>query len=102
MRLEAMRKAYYSVAGLWRRGCAPWRWKRCVLICRVVGAALSCIEAFTPSPAQYRRIDLAVAALGRKAMRGKACTEQEGRTRSLSTEGVLEYWKIAPASVEAQ
>eukprot|EP00959_Pyramimonas_sp_CCMP1952_P105447 2204403-Pyramimonas_sp.AAC.1 len=50
----------------------PYRWKRCVLLCHVVNSALSAVECFIPSSGQQRKLELAVAGLCRRAMRGKA------------------------------
>eukprot|EP00969_Alexandrium_andersonii_P063085 2778014-Alexandrium_andersonii.AAC.1 len=81
----------------------PWRWKRTILICKVQNTALSAVECFLPSEAQHRRLDSIVAYYARVAMRGKACTKVNGVvTKSLSSEGVLRYWMLAPASVEAK
>ena len=57
-----------------------------------------------PSQRDYAKLDSAVAALGRLAMRGKASTKDEqGKvTSSLSTSEVLKHWGLAPCSTEAR
>eukprot|EP00959_Pyramimonas_sp_CCMP1952_P258118 5394749-Pyramimonas_sp.AAC.1 len=84
----------------WQAPNIPYKWKRCVLLCHVVNSALSAVECFIPSTGQLRKLELAVAGLCRRAMRGKASWEDAHHVRSLSSQQVLEYWKIIPLCVE--
>eukprot|EP00959_Pyramimonas_sp_CCMP1952_P062271 1301880-Pyramimonas_sp.AAC.1 len=70
----------------WFQKGVPYRWKRCVLLCHVVNAALAGVEAFVPTASQLQTLELAVGGLARKAMRREASWEEEdGRRRCLST-----------------
>eukprot|EP00959_Pyramimonas_sp_CCMP1952_P287689 6016420-Pyramimonas_sp.AAC.1 len=53
-----------------------------------------------PSSGQLRKLELAVAGLCRRAMRGNASWEDAHHVRSLSSQQVLEYWKFIPLCVE--
>ena len=47
---------FYSVGQLWYESRVSCRLKRCFFISRVVNTALSGIEAFSPSKAQYQAL----------------------------------------------
>ena len=53
-RRQATMTAFYSVGQLRYESRVSWRLKRCFFIGRVVNTALSGIEAFCPSKAQYQ------------------------------------------------
>ena len=68
-RRQATVAAFYSVGQLWYESRVSWRLKRCFFISRVVNTALSCIEAFCPSKAQYQALTSLVTCLARRAQR---------------------------------
>ena len=89
------------MGSFWSAARIPWRWKRTVLLGRVVNSAFSSVEAFLPTKRQYDTLDAAIASLARIAMRGRACTwNEDGTVRSLTNAEVLAHWKIARAEVE--
>ena len=95
--------AFYTVGQLWYESRVSWRHKRCFFIGRVVNAALSGIEAFCPSTAQYQSLTLLVTCLARRVMVGEAARREElGRVRTMSNKEVLRFWKLAPCDVEAR
>ena len=95
--------AFYSVGQLCYESRVSWRLKRCFFICRVVNTALSGIEAFCPSKAQYQSLTSLVTCLARRVMAGAAARRGEhGRVRTVSNEEVLRFWKLAPCDVEAR
>eukprot|EP00959_Pyramimonas_sp_CCMP1952_P293791 6144582-Pyramimonas_sp.AAC.1 len=71
-RIAAMKKSYYECGAFWSKANIPYRWKRAVLLCRVINTGLSCIECFLPTTTEYRQLQSAMGALLRKAMRGRA------------------------------
>eukprot|EP00959_Pyramimonas_sp_CCMP1952_P359056 7518274-Pyramimonas_sp.AAC.1 len=92
-----MKAAFYRLGSFWFKRGIPVRWKRCILLCHIVNAALSGVEAFVPTEVQLNTLQLALAALARKVMRGEVSWEdQGGRIRSLSSMEVLRWWRIAP------
>ena len=96
-RVEAAKRAYFEVGGFWTKAGIPMRWRRCMFGCRVVNAALSGVECFLVSSGQLHKLEMAVAALARKALRGNAAWEEEGGTRCLSSEEVLRVWNVPPS-----
>jgi len=103
-RLAAIRTAYFQVGSFWTEKGIPFKWKRSMFIAKVQQAALVNVEAFLPSRRDYAKLDSAVAAVGRLAMRGKASTKDENGkvTSSLGTSEVLKHWGLAPCSIEAK
>ena len=88
---------------LWYESRVSWRLKRCFFIGRVVNTALSGIEAFCPSEAQYQSLTSLVTCLARRVMAGAAARRGElGRVRTMSNKEVLRFWKLAPCDVEAR
>ena len=88
--------AFYSVGQLWYESRVSWRLKRCFFISRVVNTALSGIEAFCPSKAQYQALTSLVTCLARRVMAGAAARRGEhGRVRTLTDKEVLRFWKLA-------
>ena len=84
-----------------RAGCRGH--KRCFFIGRVVNTALSEIEAFCPSEAQYQSLTSLVTCLARRVMAGAAARRGEhGRVRTTTNKESLRFWKLAPCDVEAQ
>ena len=77
-----------------------------MLICKVQGAALENIEAFLPSDKDYEAIDRAIAAVGRRALRGKATKDKleagEEKKEAMSTKQVLREWRLATSKTEAR
>ena len=71
-RRQATMAAFYSVGQLWYESRVSWRLKRCFFISRVVNTALSGIEAFCPSAAQYQALTSLVTCLARRVMAGTA------------------------------
>ena len=71
-RRQATMAAFYSVGQLWYESRVSWRLKRCFFISRVVNTALSGIEAFCPSKAQYQTLTSLVTCLARRVMAGAA------------------------------
>ena len=95
--------AFYSVGQLWYESRVSWRLKRCFFISRVVNTALSGIEAFCPSKAQYQALTSLVTCLARRVMAGAAARRGEhGQVRTLTNKEVLRFWKLAPCDVEAR
>ena len=76
-RHQATIKAFYSVGQLWYESRVSWRLKRCFFISRVVNTALSGIEAFCPSKAQYQALTSLVTCLARRVMAGAAARRGE-------------------------
>ena len=102
-RRQATMAAFYSVGQLWYESRVSWRLKRCFFISRVVNTALSGIEAFCPSKAQYQALTSVVTCLARRVMAGAAVRRGEhGRVRTLTNKEVLRFWKLAPCDVEAR
>ena len=102
-RRQASMTAFYTVGQLWCESRVSWRLKRCFLVGRVVNTALSRIEAFCPSKAQYQSMTSLVTCLARRVMAGAAVRSGEHlRVRTMSNEEVLRFWKLAPCDVEAR
>ena len=102
-RRQATMAAFYSVGQLWYESRVSWRLKRCFFISRVVNTALSGIEAFCPSKAQYQALTSLVTCLARRVIAGAAARRREhGRIRTLTNQEVLRFWKLAPCDVEAR
>ena len=102
-RRQATMTAFYSVGQLWHESRVSWRLKRCLFISRVVNTALSGIEAFCPSKAQYQALTSLVTCLARRVMVGAAARRGEhGRIRTLTNKEVLHSWKLAPCDVEVR
>ena len=102
-RRQATMAAFYSVGQLWYESILSWRLKRCFFISRVVNTALSGIEAFCPSKAQYQALTSLVTCLARRVMAGAAARRGEhGRVCTLTNKEVLRFWKLAPCDVEAR
>ena len=103
-RRQATMTAFYSVGQLWYESRVSWRLKRCFFfIGRVVNTALSGIEAFCPSKAQYQSLTSLVTCLARRVMAGAAARRGDhGRVRTMSNKEVLRFWKLAPCDVEAR
>ena len=80
-RRQATMTAFYSVGQLWYESRVPWRLKRCFFIGRVVNTALSGIEAFCPSKAQYQSLTSLVTCLARRVMAGQ---RREGKIMGVS------------------
>ena len=94
--------AFYSVGQWWYESRVSWRLKRCFFIGRVVNTALSGIEAFCPSKAQYQSLTSLVTCLAMRVMAGAAARRGDhGRVRTMSNKEVLRFWKLAPCDVEA-
>jgi len=51
-RIAAMKQSFFMLGRFWSKARAPDRWKRCLLLCRVVNTAISAVEACCPSPQQ--------------------------------------------------
>ena len=64
-RRQATMTAFHSVGQLWYESGVSWRFERCLFISRVVNTALSGIEAFCPSNAQYQALTSLVTCLWR-------------------------------------
>ena len=93
--------AFYSVDQLWYES-RVWRLKRCFFIGRVVNTALSGIEAFCPSKAQYQSLSSLVTCPARRVMAGAAARKGDhGRVRTMSNKEVLRFWKLALCGVES-
>ena len=91
-RRQATMAAFYSVGQLWYESRVSWRLKRCFFISRVVNTALSGIEAFCPSKAQYQALTSLVTCLARRVMAGAAARRGEhGRVRTLTNKEVLAF-----------
>ena len=102
-RRQATMAAFYSVGQLWYESRVSWRLKRCFFISRVVNTAISGIEAFCPSKAQYQALTSLVTCLARRVMAGAAARRGEhGQVRTLTNKEVLRFWKLAPCDVEAR
>ena len=102
-RRQATMAAFYSVGQLWYESRVSWRLKRCFFISRVVNTALSGIEAFCPSKAQYQALTSLVTCLARRVMAGAAARRGEhGRVRTLTDKEVLRFWKLASAGAKTQ
>ena len=75
--------AFHSVGQL-----VSWRLERCFFVGRVVNTALSGIEAFCPSKAQYQSLTSLVTCLARRVMAGAAARRGEhGRVRTNVQQG---------------
>eukprot|EP00959_Pyramimonas_sp_CCMP1952_P403461 8454047-Pyramimonas_sp.AAC.1 len=98
-RLQAARVSFHSLGGVWSLPL-PYRFTRLLLIGFAQNTILSGMEAFILSKNDYDKLDRGLAAMGRIAMRGKACTREEDKIRSMSTSQVLSFWKLAPSSIE--
>eukprot|EP00974_Lingulodinium_polyedra_P106470 10305800-Lingulodinium_polyedra.AAC.1 len=72
-----MRQSFASAGSFWAKEGIPKRWKRCMLICEVQNAMLTCLEPFLLSESQYDRMDRAIAGCARTAMQGAACKKEE-------------------------
>ena len=94
--------AFCTVGQLWYESRVSWTLKRCFSIGRVVNTALSGIEAFCPSTAQYQSLTSLVTCLARRVMAGAARRREHGRVRTMSNKEVLRFWKMAPCDVEAR
>ena len=95
--------ASHSVGQSWYECRVSWRLKRCFFISRVVNTALSGIEAFCPSKAQYQSLTSLMTCLARRVMAGAAARRGErGRVRTMTNKEVLRFWKLAPCDVEAR
>ena len=71
------------------------------LICRIQNTALSGLESFVLGHAQYKRLDAAIAQVGRISMKGEAHWEdKDGKHWALSNAGVLRRWKMVSSSTE--
>ena len=102
-RRQVTMTAFHTVGQLWYESRVSWRLKRCFFIGRVVNTALSGIEAFCPSKAQYQSLTSLVTSLARRVMAGAAARRGEhGRVRTTSNKEVLRFWKWAPCDVEAR
>ena len=102
-RRQATMAAFYSVGQLWYESRVSWRLKRCFFISRVVNTALSGIEAFCPSKAQYQALTSLVTCLARRVMAGAAARRGEhGQVRTLTNKELLRFWKLAACDVEAR
>ena len=44
LRVAAAKRAFFELGSCWSKPGIPMRWRRCVLLCRVVNAALSGVE----------------------------------------------------------
>ena len=62
-RTKQMKSAYNRLHGFWYTEDTPLRWRRALFLGTVVNSALSAIEAFLPTPAQYSKLYMAVAAI---------------------------------------
>ena len=88
---QAMMTAFHSVGQLWYESRVSWRLKRCLFISRVVNTALSGIEAFCPSKAQYQSLASSMVCLARRVMAGSASRgagphhDEQGGPASLET-----------------
>ena len=71
-RRQAAMMAFFSVGQLSYESRVSWRLKRCFFIGRVVNTALSGIEAFCLSKAQYQSLTSLVTCLARRVMAGAA------------------------------
>jgi hypothetical protein len=97
-----MKKSCYECGKFWTKREIPYRWKRAVLICRVINTGLSCIECYVPTPDEYQVLQSAMGALLRRAMAGRASAHREdGTVRSMTTLEVFRYWQILPPAEEA-
>ena len=102
-RRQATMTAFYSVGQLWYESRVSWRLKRCFFIGRVVNTALSGIEPFRPSKAQYQSLTSLVTCLARRVMAGAAARRRDhGRVCAMSNKELLRFWKLAPCDVEAR
>ena len=81
-RRQATMTAFYSVGQLLFESRVSWRLKRCFSIGRVDNTALSGIEAFSPSKAQYQSLTSLVTCLARKVMAGAAARRERTWARS--------------------
>ena len=96
-------RLFYSVGQLWYESRVSWRLKRCFFISRVVNTALSGIEAFCPSKAQYQALHV-TGDLSREEGSGWAQRHEGGsmgEVRTSTNKEVLRFWKLAPCDVEA-
>ena len=76
-RRQATMTAFYSVGQLWYESKVSRRLKRCFFIGRVVNTALSGIEPFRPSKAQYQSLTSLVTCLARRVMAGAAARRRD-------------------------
>ena len=94
--------AFCSVGQLWYESRVSWRLKRYHFISRVVNTALSSIEAFCPSKAQYQSLTSSMVCLARGVMAGSAARRgAHEQVRTVTNEEVLRFWRLAPCDVEA-
>ena len=101
-RIKAVKAAYSRLGAFWVQENVPWRWRRSVFLGTVVNTALAGIEAFLPSKAQYDKLSMLVAQLGRRSMLGKACWQGSAHKHCMTWQEVLTYWQIAPMHTEAK
>ena len=101
-RLAAVRAAFNSSGSFWTQPGVPKRWKRCMLVCKVQNAALTCLVPFLLTDVQCKRLDKAIAACGRVALMGKAYCEKGEVKSCMSTGEILKDWRLAPCATELQ
>eukprot|EP00959_Pyramimonas_sp_CCMP1952_P223769 4678715-Pyramimonas_sp.AAC.1 len=96
-----MKVAFFRLGRSWYQKGVPHRWERCIFLCHVLNTGLSGVEAFVLTASQLRTLELAVAGLARRAMRGEATWEDEdGQIRSMTTEEVMRWWRLVPIASE--
>ena len=94
-----MMTAFYLVGQLWYESRVSWRLKRCLFISRVVNTALSGIEAFCPSKAQYQALTSSMVCLARRVMAGSAaCRGAQEHFRTI----VFGDWRLAMLRLECE
>ena len=98
---QATMTAFSLVGQLWYESGESWRLKRCIFVSRVVNTALSGIEAFCPSKAQYQALTSLVTCLARRVMAGAAVRRgEQGQVRTNKV--VLSFWRLVPCDVESR
>eukprot|EP00959_Pyramimonas_sp_CCMP1952_P393158 8237838-Pyramimonas_sp.AAC.1 len=80
----------------WCQSRVPYAERMVVFLSRVLGSALSGMEAFLPTQERLNNVQSRVRMCARRAMRGLATTDRNGRKVSNRNEEVLRYWKMPP------
>ena len=83
-RIIAMKKARYQANNMWNQPGLPWKLRRLSIICQVVNAGLSGLEAFVLSDRQLLRIDAGIAVACKSALRGEAISRSGRRQGNIS------------------
>eukprot|EP00959_Pyramimonas_sp_CCMP1952_P270937 5664108-Pyramimonas_sp.AAC.1 len=99
--LSAMLAAgFHSLGRYWYQYGIPPVEKRTAFLSRVLGPAVSGVEAFIATQAHLYKVQARVLHDARRAMGGGATHEKYGHKVSLSTVQVYRFWQMAPVGHE--